>query len=515
MIHSFWGLACAGWALTRAHATVSTPRWQTNPFALGVASGQPRQDSVVLWTRLVEPALQMLPANSVLEVSHEVFADEAMTRPVTRGTTPTTADRAWSVHVGLRGLEPARVYYYRFRIGDAISRTGRTRTAPPDEALPLRMRLALASCQHYEQGSFTVHREIAREDLDLVLFVGDYIYESGGSRGAVRRHGAPPPQTLDEYRARHALYKSDPDLQASHAAHPWITTWDDHEVVNDYADDQDQAYTPPAVFLRRRAAAYRAYFEHMPLLVPPDGPSMRIHDTWRWGRLADLWTLDCRQYRSHQACPDPLRGGGRPIVGCDELSDPARTMLGAQQEAWLAAGLRASRARWRVIAQASQVSPSGVQTPAGRVVYSDGWEGYPQARRRLLSGIAQAGLDNVLVLGGDVHRHVAAHLREAPNDPASPVVASEIVCSSVTSRGTREAVMAAVRLANPDIVHANGEERGYAWIEISPTETVTHFRATMHPVTDASQLRTQATVVIESGRAGPSLARPADLPERT
>ena len=205
----------------------------------------------------------------------------------------------------------------------------------------------------------------------------------------MRRHGAPMPHTLDGYRERHALYKRDADLQAAHAAHPWILTWDDHEVVNDYADDRDPAHTEPALFLRRRAAAYRAYFEHMPLALPPQGAAMRIHDRYAWGRLAELWTLDCRQYRSHHACADPAHDAGRAVIGCAELADPARTMLGAEQSQWLAQGLAGSTRQWKLLGQSTQMSATGLDTPQGRQTWTDGWDGYPEARRRLLQGIAR------------------------------------------------------------------------------------------------------------------------------
>ena len=481
------------------------PRWQHDPFGLGVASGQPQPGSVVLWTRLrINPADAALH-NQTLSVVCEVFADAALRQPVRQWRVQTDATRAHSVHVLANGLQPGRPYWYRFVCGSAVSPVGRARTSPGLDEPVERLRLALASCQHYEQGFFVAHREMAQRDLDLVLFVGDYIYESSNPQYLLRAHTGGVPKGLDEYRERHAQYKSDADLQACHAAHTWAMTWDDHEVVNDYANDLDRHYTDPQVFLRRRAAAYQAYFEHMPLRLgpePSDGSQMRIHDRMAWGQLADVWTLDCRQYRAHPACPDPNRGGGRVVLGCDALADPSRSMLGAAQEQWLAQGLTRSDRRWKLVAQSTQMSSSGVNTPLGRSSFTDGWDGYPQARARLLGTVAQAGVQNVLMLGGDVHMNVAAQLRVRPNDERSPVVASEIVTTSVTSRGMGDKLLAQIRDSNPDIAHARSDERGYTWLDVRSEGIVAEFRTTPNPARTDGVLKTQAQWAIRAGVAG-------------
>ena len=484
---------------------VTGPAWQANPFALGVASGQPRSDSVVLWTRLLFADADAAWQAQAQTVRCEVFADEALRQPVRQWQVETDARRGHSVHVIAAGLQPGRNYWYRFVCGSASSPVGRTRTAPAVDARVSRLRIGQASCQHFEQGYYVAHREMAQQDLDFVLFLGDYIYESSNRNFRIRSHSGGVPKTLDEYRARHAQYKGDADLRACHAAHPWVMTWDDHEVVNDYANDLDRDYTDPAVFLRRRAAAYQAYFEHMPVRVGPDPQvphQMRIHERMAWGQLADLWTLDCRQYRDHQACPDPNRGGARVVVGCDQLLDPRRSMLGAAQEAWLMQGLADSSRRWRLIAQATQMSASGVATPLGRSTFNDAWDGYPLARERLLAGIADMKLENALVLGGDVHMNVAANLRVRPNDEQSPVVASEIVTTSVSSRGMSETLLATVRENNPDIRHARADERGYTLLEVRPDGATATFRATPFPVQTDSVLRDQARFEVVAGRAG-------------
>ncbi len=512
-----WGrhalaLALAPWSLPTAQAQVTSgtdaakgPRWQVEPFSLGVASGQPRPDSVVLWTRLLIAEADAAHKAQPQSVLCEVFADEALRQPVRQWRVQTDASRAHSVHVIASGLQPGRNYWYRFVAGSATSPVGRTRTSPGDNDKVAQLRIAQTSCQHFEQGYFVAHREIARRDVDFVLFLGDYIYESSNPRYQVRKHIGGVPQTLDEYRQRHAQYKGDADLQACHAAHPWVMTWDDHEVVNDYANDRDMAYTDPEVFLRRRAAAYQAYFEHMPVRLGPDPAQpqrMRIHDQMRWGQLAELWTLDCRQYRSHQACPDPNRGGGRVVVGCTELQDAERSMLGPAQEQWLYPSLTQSTRRWKLLAQSTQMSSSGIATPLGRSSFTDGWDGYPLARERLLNTLAQAQLKDVLVLGGDVHMNVVANLRVRPNDDKSPVVASEMVTTSISSRGLSEAMLAQIRDNNPDIVHARADERGYTSLEVQPSGVLAQLRTTPHPVMPGSRLQTQAQWALSSGVAG-------------
>jgi alkaline phosphatase D len=498
------GTAAQAQAVQRATQGAG-PRWQVDPFSLGVASGQPQPGSVVLWTRLrIAQADAALQGQSVPVVC-EVFADAALRQPVRQWRVHTDAARAHSVHVVAHGLQPGRPYWYRFVCGNASSPVGRACTTPAVDAPVDRLRIALASCQHYEQGYFAAHREMAQRDLDLVLFVGDYIYESSNPKYLLRKHWGGVPKLLDEYRERHAQYKTDADLQACHAAHTWAMTWDDHEVVNDYANDLDRNFTDPKAFLRRRAAAYQAYFEHMPLRLgpdPADGSQMRIHERMAWGQLADVWTLDCRQYRDHQACLDPNRGGGRVVVGCDALADPSRSMLGAAQAQWLTAGLTRSARRWKLVAQSTLMSPSGVNTPLGRSTFTDGWDGYPQARAQLLGTVAQAAVQNLVMLGGDVHMNVAAQLRVQAHDERSPVVASEIVTTSVTSRGLGDKLLAQIRQSNPDILHARSDERGYTLLDVRPEGMSAEFRTTPNPARVDGVLKTQALWAIRSGVAG-------------
>jgi alkaline phosphatase D len=461
----------------------------------------------VLWTRLApQPLLPLggLPPVA-LTVRWQLALDEHFQHLVQDGEHLAVPEHAFSVHVQVSGLPAAQRFFYRFMVGDAVSPTGRTCTAPAEDAPVNRLRLALASCQHYEHGHFAAHRDIAAQDLDVVLFVGDYIYETHSTSVQVRLHEGQPPVDLDGYRARHATYKLDAHLQAAHAAHPWLLVWDDHEVRNDYAGDQTAGAFAPGEFLKLRAAAYKAYFEHMP--VAPDqhpvGSVMRMHDRFVWGQLAELWTLDGRQYRSPQACGPSGEAYGRLLWRCDALADPQRTVFGFDQEQWLSDGLAGSSRTWKLLAQATQMSAWGLSLPFMRGVYSDGWDGYPAARARLLQHLLQARLSNVVSLGGDVHRHVAAALRQVPNDHASPILASELVTSSISSRGLPESVMRAVRRSNPDLLHARSDQRGYALIEVTPVRLQCEFRATAFPVTEQASLHTQARFVVEAGQPGP------------
>jgi alkaline phosphatase D len=485
---------------------LAQPRFEKNPYSLGVASGYPDEGGFVLWTRLAPDPLAGggMPAAAV-EVGWEVAADESFRSIVRRGTEIALPEWAHSVRAEVTGLEPGRWYFYRFHAGDATSPAGRARTTPQPGPVE-RMRFAFASCQQYEQGWYSAYRHMARDDLDLVVHLGDYIYESSWGRVHVRKHGTEEPHTLAEYRDRYALYKSDPDLQAAHAAFPWLVTWDDHEVQNDYANDRSQYLEYPRFFLERRAAAYRAYFEHMPLpkSMQPAGPDMRIYTRAQFGTLAAFYVLDDRQYRSHQVCPRPGRGGSNvvPAANCPELFDPALTLLGLKQEKWLREGLAASRARWNVIAQQTLMAQVDRMPGEGQSFWTDGWDGYPKARERLLRGVAESGAANPLVIGGDVHAFIAADLKTDFNDPAAPVVAAEFGAGSITSQGPSRKQTQAWADENPHFKFGNGNRRGYGVLELAPNRCVARFR-TVSDVTDPdASIRTLASWTVEDGRPG-------------
>jgi len=479
------------------------PRLRDYPFTLGLASGYPHPAGFVLWTRLAGE-LDPLP----VPVRWEVATDEAMRNVVAAGTAEASPDWAHSVHVEPKGLEPERWYWYRFRAGDAHSPVGRTRTAPATGATPERLKFAFASCQHYEQGFFGAHRHIAAEAPDLVAFLGDYIYESSWGREHVRKHSGGEPYTLAEYRARYALYKSDPDLQAAHAACPWIVTWDDHEVDNDYADDRPEDGMPRERFLERRAAAYRAYYEHMPLpeRMKPKGPDMRIYTQLGWGTLARFYVLDDRQYRSWQACPRPNRRGGSNTVNvaeCEALGNPNRSMLGRAQEHWLSAALAQSGARWNLIAQQTRMAQFDQLPGEGRRAWTDGWDGYPAARARLFDALLEHRVANPVVLGGDVHLFNVSELKRDFDDPASAAIASEFVCTSITSQGWAQERLNAFLPDNPHMKLLDSRYRGYVRMEVTAKETRADLRAMDSVTHPAAACSTLASFVVEDGRPGP------------
>jgi len=459
---------------------------------------------MVLWTRLCG---RLGPA--AIPVRWEIAADEAMRSIVASGTAEAHPAWAHSVHVEARGLAPDRWYWYRFAAGDAASPVGRTRSAPPAGAAAARLRFAFASCQQYEQGWFSAYRHMAADDLDLVAFLGDYIYETSWGREHVRKHDAGEPYTLDEYRARYALYKSDPDLQKAHLAFPWIVTWDDHEVDNDYASDRSEDGMPRAAFLARRAAAYRAYYEHMPLpaSMRPHGPDMRIYTELQWGRLANFYVVDDRQYRAYQVCP--TRAGGSTVVDpdvCREIDDPARSMLGAEQENWFDRAIAASGAEWNILAQQTLMAQADRKLGEGRQFWTDGWDGYPAARRRLLETMAARRLRNPVVIGGDVHMNWVADLKTDFDDPKSPVVASEFCGTSITSQGGSQKMVDALVRENPHMLYGRSDRRGYVRASIAGGRFNAELVGLETVKKPESRAEVMARFVVEDGKPGPQRA---------
>ncbi|HZZ36721.1 MAG TPA: alkaline phosphatase D family protein, partial [Caulobacteraceae bacterium] len=387
-----------------------------DPFTLGVASGDPLTDGFVIWTRLAPTPLAEDGAGGLtapVDVAWEVAADPAMRRIVQRGRAVAHAGLAHSVHVEVGGLNPGRPYWYRFTAQGHRSPVGRVLTAPMRGTAQTSLRLAVASCSHWEKGWFSAYRHMAAEHPDLVLFLGDYMYEYSYSgpraEGIVRHHDSPNEvKTLPAYRNRYALHRTDKDLQAVHLAAPCLMTWDDHEVQNDYANKWSaDPSIPPDAFLKRRAAAYQAYYEHMPLRTrsSPRGPDMRVYDRLRFGDLAEFTVLDGRQYRTMQPCGSATnRRGHVADASCTERTDPSRTMLGAAQERWLHDGFRAADARWNIVAQDLLIA-SLTQRGANGVVghYTDGWDGYTATRDRTLKALDEARTPNPVFLGGDIH----------------------------------------------------------------------------------------------------------------
>ncbi len=456
-------------------------RFSSYPFKLGVASGDPAPDGFVIWTRLAPEPLEPGQLGRVtFEVDWEVAEDAGFGRIAAQGRAYAPAHLAHSVHVEVGDLQPGREYFYRFRLGHYESPAGRALTAP---AAADSLRFAFSSCAHYEHGYFSSYRFMADDRPDLMIGLGDYIYEDGYGERRVRLFDTREARTLAEYRNRYAQYRTDPDLQAAHEACPWLLTWDDHEVDNDYAGLTSEhelcgGETERTAFRKRREAAYQAWFEHMP--VRPSrlraGGSVRIYSVLDWGNLARFYLLDTRQYRSPQACarePTPIRcdtetgrkllfigaGGGRLIDPAEpsckiEVEDRTRTMLGEEQEHWLDAALDGSPARWNLLAQSVAVAPIFEGTRERPLVHSDSWPAYPAARDRLLQSLSRHRVDNPVILTGDVHAFFLNEVRDTREQP----VAVELITSSIATNNKDWSKFLPV---NPHIRFHDGTHSGY------------------------------------------------------
>jgi alkaline phosphatase D len=421
---------------------------------------------------------------------------------VQKGRATAAPELGYSVHVDVQGLEPDRWYYYRFVAGLDESPVGRVRTAPPaDAARPLRF--AFASCQNYEQGLYTAYRHMAEEELDLVFHLGDYIYEYGATHGRVREHATGEVRTLEDYRRRYAQYKSDPLLQGAHARCPWVVTWDDHEVDNDYAGGVgENGMESEEQMAARRAAGYQAYWEHQPVRVPRvrSWADLNITRTVDWGRLARFWVLDTRQYRSDQAC-----NGGNDRVPCGEWADPSRTLLGAAQERWLTGGLGASRAGWQVLAQQIMMAPYDFAPGTDELVSMDQWSGYPASRDRLLRAVGQRAPNRTVFITGDIHSNWVADVRGDFSRPDAPVVAAEFVGTSISSGGDgadRAGEIPEAALAeNPHIKWQNAR-RGYVTCAVTPGEWRAEYRTVPFVSKPGAPVETASAWRVEHGRPG-------------
>jgi alkaline phosphatase D len=473
------------------------PNLPSGLFTLGVASGDPLPDGVVLWARLAPEPLAGggMPAVDV-PVRWQVAKDRAFARIVQEGTA--VASPAWghSVHVDVRRLRPDSRFFYRFLVGDEASPVGRTRTAPAAGTFrPLRF--LFASCQNWRDGYWPAWSHAAEEGADLVVHLGDYIYESGVSGGGgIRQHNSPEVRTLDEYRNRYGLYKGDPALQAAHAACPWVVTWDDHEVENNYAGLLPEGPAEAAAFPARRAAAYQAWWEHQPVrLPPPDGWNLRVYRALDWGTLARFHVIDSRQYRSDQACSTTSDLG----QDCPDRHLPDRTLLGPAQEVWLGQSLLSSDATWDVLA--NQVVFTSMPL-AGTIFNFDQWDGYPAARTRVIQQLAAAGTENPIVITGDIHAAGVADVIDEP--PGSPAVATEFVGTSISSRFDPALADAAEQLigALPHVRYANVRQRGYVRCDVDDVEFVARFQMVESVTTPTSPLTTAATWTVTAGIIG-------------
>ncbi len=499
------GLSAIARPIVSAQTTLR-PLFRTYPFTLGVASGDPLPDGIVLWTRLAPEPLTGggMPMTNV-QVQWELASDARFTTIVQRGTELARPELGHSVHVEVNGLEPAREYWYRFRAGDEVSQAGRTRTAPGGGAPVDRMRFAVCGCSHYESGYFTGYRSIAEEGFDFIFHTGDYIYEGradgGRNPNVVRQHNGHEIYSVVDYRNRYALYKSDPDLIAAHASAPFIVVYDDHEVDNDYAGPQDEQGTPSELFLLRRAAAYQAYYETMPLrrAAIPVGSDLQLYRRLQFGTLIDLNLLDTRQYRSKQACG----GGTKPL--CPEAVDPKRTILGPEQEKWLFQHLAEARSTWTVIGQQVPTFARDLELNEQGARYPmDKWDGYVASRNRLYARLQETRAPNPVILSGDVHQHFGSDLKLDFTKPESDTIGVEFTNTSLTSGGDGSDVSAmweAMRRDNPHIKYQSAR-RGYIACTATPTTLRADFKIFDRVTVRDQRARTGASLIVEAGRPG-------------
>ena len=506
LLKTAWILGAA--AVTQplvSRRVLAQPGFASYPFALGVASGDPLPDGIVLWTRLAPDPLNGggMPMAPV-DVQWELANDRLFRSVVQKGSAIARPELGHSVHVEATGLEPAREYFYRFRAGSEVSQTGRTRTAPAPGADVDRLRFAMCGCGHYETGLFTAYRRLAEEQFDFVVHTGDYIYEGradgGRTENRVRQHNGDEIYTLVDYRNRYALYKSDPDLIAAHRSAPFVVSFDDHEVENNYAGDADENGTPKEIFWLRRAAAYQAYYEHMPLrrAALPTGSNIVIYRRMQFGGLIDLSVLDTRQWRSDHACGDGFKS-------CPAAGDPARTMLGAAQEKWLFDNLATAKSRWTVLSQQvySFARDLNRVDPSARF-NMDTWDGYTAARQRLYARLKETRAPNPIVLSGDVHLHFGADLKMDFADPRSETVGVEFTNTSVSAGGDGAEVTATWEQTKPDNPHIkfHSARRGYVACTATPAAMRADFKVLDKVTVAGLPARVAGSLVVEAGRAG-------------
>jgi alkaline phosphatase D len=497
------GMAIASQGSNRV---IAQPRLSAYPFSLGVASGDPLPDSIVLWTRLAPEPLNGggMPQVNV-PVQWQIATDENMRRVVLRGTAIATPELAHSVRVVVGGLQPNRWYWYQFKAGNEVSPIARTRTAPALGTPINQLNFAFVSCQDWQNGYFSAYKRLSEENLDFVVHLGDYIYEYGPQPGGPRQHNSPEIVTLADYRNRHALYKTDPNLQAAHAAFPWIVTWDDHEVENNYANSIPEENQNPQAFLIRRANAYKAYYEHMPLrqFSLPNGPNMQLYRRLTFGNLAEFNILDTRQYRTDQPCGDDLK------PRCAEAFNPAATMTGQQQEQWLQQGLNQSQVRWNVIAQQTMLAEYDFDARSGIDVFNmDQWDGYVAERNRLLSFLQQRRPSNPIVITGDIHSSWVHDLKADFSNPSSPTVGTEFVGTSISSDFPAQFIppVQAALVDNPHTKFFDGANRGYVRCTITRDRWQSDYRVVSSILDPNAPVTTLASFVVENGQPG---AQPA------
>lgn len=481
------------------------------PFQLGVAAGDPDSRGFVIWTRLAprpgDPDRGLPPRP--IPVRFEVSESPGFGRLVAEGEAVARPELGHSVHVTLDRLLPDRVYHYRFVAGGERSPAGRGRTLPADGAEVGEVKLSVAGCQDWQGGLYTAFRHLAREDCHAIFHYGDYIYEYGPRASlfsfglgetvpTVRRHEGPEVMSLDDYRRRYSLYRSDLDLQAAHHSACFLCSYDDHEVVNNWvADRVVRSDVPPEVFRLRRAAALQAWYEFMPVRADafPAGGVSGPWRAYRWGRLLDARMLNTRLYRTPQPCGDQFG------AMCPEVRDPRADVLGRAQEDWLVGGLARSRATWNALLQQVMMMDIDRARRETRGINPDSWAGYLVPRDRLLDRLQ--AVPNLVVLTGDEHQHWAGEVRRSGADPATPARAVEFVTTSISSGSDgpgERAEHSAVLARNPQVKYVR-DERGYALMTVRPDGWRTDFKVVDTVRAPGGRLSTAAAFRVPAGRS--------------
>ncbi len=487
--------------LSRYASAAQPHNFDSDPFTCGVASGDPDHESVVLWTRLAPRPLEPgggMPRAAV-EVHWELAEDSAFRKVVQSGKVNATPELGHSVHVEPRGLKSDHWYHYRFKSGGATSRTGRTRTFPSPGSSPAKLRFAVTSCQNFEQGLFTAYQQMAADTPDLVFHLGDYIYEYSGRDGRVRKHHGPEIETLDHYRSRYAQYRGDKDLQDMHAACPWLVTWDDHEFDNNCANDiSEEKHVKPADFLVRRANAYQAYYEMMPLRASslPVGPRMSLYRRGHFGSLAEFFVLDTRQYRSDQP-----NGDRKSPLNAAALN-PRNTLLGLDQRKWLFDSLSSSRGTWNILAQQVMMALADRATPDSPAIYSmDQWPGYAHERQLLLKHLRDQKTSNPVVLTGDIHSNWANELRVDDFKPEQEIIATEFVATSLASggNGTSSTKGLDEYLARNPCTRFFNRERGYILCDVTQKTYTADYKVIDEVLKPGGKTSSRARFTVEAG----------------
>lgn len=499
------GVFVAAPLIGRAAFAQQTPvTFSEEPYKLGIASGDADATGFVLWTRLAPKPFEIGfgMETRVVEVEWEVASDESFASIVQSGKAIASPFLAHTVHVEVKGLQPSRVYWYRFRAGGQQSPVGKAKTTPAAGAKLERIKFAVAGCQNWEAGFYTAYKHLIAEEPEVLYCYGDYIYEGGGrpaadpsSPLAGRRHLPGEIYSVDDYRRRYALYKSDANLRAAHQACVWYPVWDDHETENNWASEWDENGSPPELFRFRRAAAAQAYYEHMPLRATslPNGTSIQIYRRTAFGDLIDMSLLDTRQFRSNQPCNDKA-------AGCTDLSS-AKEFMGRPQEQWLFNNLKASKAKWNVIAQ--QVMMMDLDRDPGPDFRAniDSWAGYRTPRTRTLQGIQASGAKNVVVLTGDEHVNYAGELHIDGRKPGKTPIGLEFVSTSITSAGDGQDASETAKgllTANEELKFIN-QQRGYVICDVTPQRWESTFRVLEKVSQPDMPIKTRIKMVIETG----------------